>query len=235
MSVPLVTVSDVVVDQQGRPVQGAEILARLDRVEVCAGLVVPAQSRAMSGADGGFALQLFPNTLGSRGSRYEISVSLPCGELIRGWATVPEAGGLLREIMDLPGPAGFAETLVVQARTLAAQAASARDQAVAALAETEALLATHTSRTDNPHEVTAAQTGAMPQAVTATGALGEWRMLSASAGASLSLPAEGQWKYFVLKQSSAGLIIAHAASVGMGGTQIMTGTANATILRRVLK
>lgn len=132
MPVPLVTVSDIIMDQQGRPVQGAEVTARLDRVETYDGLVVPAQARAVSGEDGRFELSLFPNALGSQGSRYEVRVSTPSGALVRGLATVPATGGLLREIMDLPAPGTFVESLVFQAVASAQAAEAARDEAESA-------------------------------------------------------------------------------------------------------
>lgn len=74
-SLPVVNVTARIHDQEGAPVQGARIVMRLSTVERYAGLVVPAETTAVTDASGVAVLQVWPNALGTQGSEYVVSIT----------------------------------------------------------------------------------------------------------------------------------------------------------------
>lgn len=150
-NLPLVNVTALVNDQQGRPCAGAVVKMRLCSPDKYQGLVVPREVTGVTDAAGRCVLRVFPNALGYEGSVYDVHISFPgsgegvCGRHaapgpirpIRQKVFVPNNDCNLMDIMDLsprePLPAG---TLIPG--EVAGYAAQAADSAAAAKSHAEA-------------------------------------------------------------------------------------------------
>ncbi len=64
-------------DPSGNPLQGARVIARLSAVEYWNGVLVPQSVYAETGANGTCSLSLWPNSLGTHGTTYTISIQHP--------------------------------------------------------------------------------------------------------------------------------------------------------------
>lgn len=134
-NLPTCLVQCVVYDNDGAPVLGAEVLAKLDRAEVYNGYVVPASTVAFTNADGVCSLALWPNALGATESSYLIRIQTPVGKTIKLTATVPNVSTAnLHEIANLPAYDGKSDgQLAIEAAIAAvAPAVAAKNEAVAA-------------------------------------------------------------------------------------------------------
>ncbi len=96
-----VSVTATIHRQDGLPDVGAVVTARLTAYETCNGSVVPRTQTARADSDGVAVLQLWPNELGSQGSRYKITIQGTDGTVKKLYATVPNADCNLWEIVGL--------------------------------------------------------------------------------------------------------------------------------------
>lgn len=100
---PICRVHCAVHDNDGTPIQGATVTAKLDRVEVYQGYVIPDVETATTDAAGLCVLALWPNELGATASSYTIRILAPNGRAQRLTGTVPNvADANLHEIASLP-------------------------------------------------------------------------------------------------------------------------------------
>lgn len=117
MALTTVNVTATILTAGGDPVVGAVVTARLDRPDVdpTEGAVVPSDLSATTDALGVAVLALWPNVLGSAGSRYRVTVVDAAGVLLwSAYAQVPNADVDLEDILvaggDLPAwPAADSE------------------------------------------------------------------------------------------------------------------------------
>ena len=151
-------------DAAGRPEAGAEISARMNRLEILPGGIIPTTPiPATTDENGQATLHLVSNALGSSASSYQVRITTPGGKAIRLTAVVPdETSARLEEIVDLPPYPGKPDGHI--AIELAAQYASAAAES-ARLAQQAA---------DTPHEGPIGPTGETgPQGIQGqTGATG---------------------------------------------------------------
>ena len=100
---PVCRVHCAVHDNDGLPIEGATVTARLNRFEVYQGYVVPDLETASTDASGTCTLALWPNAIGATASSYEVRIAAPNGKTLRLFATVPDvADANLHEIANLP-------------------------------------------------------------------------------------------------------------------------------------
>jgi len=95
-------------DQNGNPVAGARLTAKLNQTEIYQGLVVPEIVSAVAGADGVAILNLWPNQLGTQGSTYRITAVNPDTgkKYLDSQVSVPNSACNLHQILLLePYPA----------------------------------------------------------------------------------------------------------------------------------
>lgn len=76
MPLPTCAVLATIYNASGLPIQGAQVTATLSAQEIDGGMVVPTSVSAITGAAGTCTLALWPNSRGSLGSTYTISVKL---------------------------------------------------------------------------------------------------------------------------------------------------------------
>ena len=86
---PTCRVHCAVFDNDGSPISGAVVTARLDRFEVYQGYVVPDIETATTDATGACVLALWPNALGATASSYAVKIVAPNGRTQRLTVTVP--------------------------------------------------------------------------------------------------------------------------------------------------
>lgn len=104
MALTLATVTGRLVDQAGVAQAGATLTLTLDRPDVDAaeGYLLPLAQVFTADAAGLVTVQVWPNALGSEGSRYRVvAVTADGAALFSGAITVPLAGGNLFELLDL--------------------------------------------------------------------------------------------------------------------------------------
>lgn len=119
---PTCNVRCAVHENDGTPVAGALITARLDRFEIHDGYVVPELVEATTDAAGLATLALWPNALGATASTYQIRIIAPNGMALRTTATVPAVPDIdLHLIAELPAYEGKPEgQLIIDAAIAAA-------------------------------------------------------------------------------------------------------------------
>lgn len=128
-------------DQNGAPVSGARVTARLDQTEIQNGFVVPELVEGTSDALGVCVLQLWPNALGVAGSMYRVQSWNPDTgkKYLDSMVSVPNSACNLHEILvQEPYPAIDAAQQVL----MAAQAALAGATVQAVISTTGASTAT---------------------------------------------------------------------------------------------
>lgn len=106
MALTTVNVTATILTAAGDPVAGAVVTARLDRPDVDAteGLVTPSDITATTDALGVAVLALWPNLLGSAGSRYRVTVVSAEGVLLwSAYAQVPNEAVDLENILLAAG------------------------------------------------------------------------------------------------------------------------------------
>ena len=113
MVAPTVNVTCTASDQNGNPVAMARYIAKLNQTEIYQGFIVPEQVEVVANAQGVAVLALFPNTLGSPASRYNIKATNPdTGKrFLDTLVQVPNAPCNLHEILaQEPFPADGADS-----------------------------------------------------------------------------------------------------------------------------
>ena len=131
---PTCRVHCAVFDNDGSPISGAVVTARLDRFEVYQGYVVPDIETATTDATGACVLALWPNALGATASSYAVKIVAPNGRTQRLTATVPDvADANLHEIAGLPPYEGKPDgQLIIDAAVAAVAPAVAAAEAAEA-------------------------------------------------------------------------------------------------------
>ena len=135
MSLPTVPVLFIARDQTGDPLPGARVEAKLNRVEILDGFVVPEIVTAIADVNGECTLQLFPNVLGSAGSAYRVQAWDSSNKLfLQGYAVVPNAPCELHDILVATAAPSLDMAVSAAARAAASaiEAADAATRAVAA-------------------------------------------------------------------------------------------------------
>ena len=126
---PTCRVHCAIFDNDGSPVAGAVVTAKLDRFEVYQGYVVPDIETATTDETGACTLALWPNALGATASSYAVKIVAPNGRTQRLTVTVPNvADANLHEIANLPPyegkPDGHLLIAVAVSASTSAQSAS---------------------------------------------------------------------------------------------------------------
>ena len=137
---PTCRVHCAIFDNDGSPVAGAVVTAKLDRFEVYQGYVVPDIETATTDETGACTLALWPNALGATASSYAVKIVAPNGRTQRLTVTVPNvADANLHEIANLPPYEGKPDgQLIIDAAVAAvAPAVAAKIAAQAAQAAAE--------------------------------------------------------------------------------------------------
>lgn len=131
---PTCRVHCAVFDNDGSPVAGAVVTAKLDRFEVYQGYVVPDIEAATTDETGACTLALWPNALGATASSYAVKIVAPNGRTQRLTVTVPDvADANLHEIANLPAYEGKPDgQLIIDAAVAAVAPAVAAKMAAEA-------------------------------------------------------------------------------------------------------
>ncbi|MFK4765114.1 hypothetical protein ACI3L3_10110 [Desulfobaculum sp. SPO524] len=151
MSAPTVAVTIRASTDDGQPMAGARVIARLTAVERYQGFVVPKLIEGVTDAAGVCVLDLFPNELGSSGSEWSIRI-LPTGgatSVVAVTCAIPNTNCELHDVAGLPPYArqGAAEAFTTEILAARDEAHSARDAAQSAEAGAQdALAAAETAR-----------------------------------------------------------------------------------------
>lgn len=133
---PTCRVHCAIFDNDGTPIAGAVVTARLDRFEVVPdGYVVPDIETATTDAAGACVLPLWPNALGNTASFYNIKIQAPNGKSLRLTAVVPNVPDIdLQQIAALPPYEGKPDGQIILDQAIAAslETFAARDRAESA-------------------------------------------------------------------------------------------------------
>lgn len=170
---PTCRIHCAVFDNDGSPIAGAVVTAKLDRFEVYQGYVVPDIETATTDETGTCVLALWPNALGATASSYAVKIVAPNGRTQRLTVTVPNvADANLHEIAVLPPYEGKPDgQLAIEAAWLADQhriAAESAATTATAAAQTATTKAGEAS--DSAAAALAAQGAAQTAATAAQGA-----------------------------------------------------------------
>ena len=178
-NIPTCDVLCTIRDNDGTPIAGATVTARLNGFDVYEGYVVPDTETGTTDANGQCTLALWPNELGATQSSYDIKIVAPNGKTLRTSATVPNVTHAnLHEIASLPPYDGKSDgQLIIDAAVAAVAPAVAAKLA----AETAAGNAA-TSASNASSSATAAAGSATTAAGHATAARGFANTASAQAG-----------------------------------------------------
>jgi hypothetical protein len=101
----VVNVTILMRDQQNNPMVGADVVAVLDKADIdpVLGYVAPEQFTGTTDDDGILVLALWPNALGSLGSRYKFKIRNPdTGKYLRVSAVIPNEDCDLHEVAAIP-------------------------------------------------------------------------------------------------------------------------------------
>lgn len=104
MALTTATVTGRLVDQANAPLAGATLTLTLDRPDVdpTEGYLLPLAQVFTADGDGVVTVVVWPNALGSEGSRYRVVAVTAAGAvLFSGAITVPLVGGALFDLLDL--------------------------------------------------------------------------------------------------------------------------------------
>lgn len=126
-----VPVHFIAYDQNGQPVAGAILRAKLDQTEIQGGFVVPEIVEVVADAAGEGVLDLWPNALGVAGSMYRVTATNPDTgrKFLDATASVPNSACELHQILvQEPYPAvdAAAQALIAAQGALAAVTAQAQ-------------------------------------------------------------------------------------------------------------
>jgi hypothetical protein len=128
-------------DQNGNPVAGARITAKLNQTEIYQGVIVPESITVIANASGIAILSLWPNALGTQGSMYRVTATNPDTGIkyLDVTVSVPNSACNLHEIIVVePYPElsdSAAALIAVQALVAAADVDAATATAAAAVAQ----------------------------------------------------------------------------------------------------
>lgn len=203
-------------DQNGNPVAGARVTAKLNQTEIYLGHIVPESITALADANGIAILNLWPNALGTQGSMYRVTATSPDTgrKYLDAMVSVPNSACNLHQIMTTaPYPAIDASAQALAA----AQGALALVTAQAGIATTQASAASisagnaSTSATNAASSATAASGSAAAALASANGASSSAATAATQAGISTTKAGEA------------------AASAGTANTQAGIATTQAAL------
>ena len=207
---PTCRVHCAVFDNDGSPISGAVVTARLDRFEVYQGYVVPDIETATTDETGACTLVLWPNALGATASSYAVKIVAPNGRTQRLTVTVPNvADANLHEIADLPPYEGKPDGHLAIEAALAAVASA-----------TDAKLAAEWHATQAGISATEADNSATEASTSAT--------LAASSASSAALSATNASNSATAAATSAADAAASASSASGSVTLVATQATNAS-------
>lgn len=155
MTISTVTVSIAVHQITGVALPAGRVSFQLSGMDVNSGIVAPAPTQVLLDDDGLGTVALWPNSLGTQGTRYGVTIHDRNGNLqFTGFATVPESNCNLHAILNLAAPASVddAEAAALEAQASAAEAATSAASAATAAA---AAVAVHTGDTTAAHAASA--------------------------------------------------------------------------------
>lgn len=130
MPLKTVTVTGILLRPTGDPVAAARVRAELTQQEIDDGIVVPTAVETITAADGTFAIELWPNARGVKGSQYRISAGHSRATVFDVLITVPdvEVPVAIETIIDQPP---YPPIPAAQAAQQAAQEAAIRSETAA--------------------------------------------------------------------------------------------------------
>jgi len=167
MSIPAVPVTVRLYDQDGNPVSGASVTAKLTTTERYGGYVVPKEYRGETDANGVAVVNVFPNELGTEGSEYKFKiVDMATGKTVSVYATVPNAPCELHQISELEPYLVRGAGTIIPAELAAYAADAANSKLAAASSATSAATSAATAGT-KATEAAASATAAASSATTA--------------------------------------------------------------------
>ena len=179
MTLPTVSVTFTAHDQNGNPVANAPVQAKLDKTEIYQGFIAPEQVEATTNSNGVAILNLWPNALGTAGSKYRIRAWNPDtqAKFLDVTVVIPNSNCSLEQaLVQAPFPSVDAS----QQALIAAQGALTLVTAQAQIATTKATAAS-TSASDAATSATSAASSASAAAGSAASAATSQANASASA------------------------------------------------------
>lgn len=131
ISIPTVCLTIRIYDQDGGPVPGTYISAKLSTIERYKGYIIPEEYTGVTDESGVCVIKVFPNELGTEGSEYRIKMRPPSGKSVTLYATVPNTDCNLEDICDLEPYAvrGSGEIITAQVMSSAESARQAAQEA----------------------------------------------------------------------------------------------------------
>jgi len=243
MSLPLVNVTCIAVDQNGTPVASAIVKAKLTKAEIYGGFVVPASVTTTADATGTAVLQLWPNALGANGSMYQVTVTRPgTGELILSkTVSVPNSACNLHQILTeepyppidaaqqaLAAAQGALALVTTQATNAAASASASAGSATAAANSATGAASSATSAASSASTATA-QASASDSSATAAAASAAAALASKNASATNEAnAANSATSASTSATNAASSATAAASSATSASTSAATATTQAT-------
>jgi hypothetical protein len=108
MTITTVPITCTFNDQNGNPISGARVTAKLNKIEIYQGMLVADTATAVADANGVAVLNVWPNALGTQGSLYAIAAISPAtgGKFMDAMVSVPNSACNLHQILNIaPYPA----------------------------------------------------------------------------------------------------------------------------------
>lgn len=108
MSIITVPITCTFNDQNGNPIAGARVTAKLNKIEIYQGMLVADTATAVANSNGVAVLNVWPNALGTQGSLYAITAISPStgGKFMDAVVSVPNSPCNLHQILNIsPYPA----------------------------------------------------------------------------------------------------------------------------------
>ena len=178
MTITTVPITCTFNDQNGNPIAGARVTAKLNKIEIYQGMLVADTATAVADANGVAVLNVWPNALGTQGSLYAITAISPAtgGKFMDAMVSVPNSACNLHQILNIaPYPA-----------IDAAQQALAGAQGALALVTEQIDIAT-TKAGEASASAGNASTSAANAAISASAASAQASNAAASAASALSI------------------------------------------------
>ena len=108
MTITTVPITCTFNDQNGNPIAGARVTAKLNKIEIYQGMLVADTATAVADVNGVAVLNVWPNALGTQGSLYAITAISPAtgGKFMDAMVSVPNSACNLHQILNIaPYPA----------------------------------------------------------------------------------------------------------------------------------
>jgi hypothetical protein len=163
MAAPTVNVTVTLSSQAGLPYAGIVVKAKLDQNDIYQGFVISGEVLATTDAAGVATLALFPNNpttgLGTTGSTYRFTATIPGGRRLDVTAQIPNANCTLASVADLSAVTGVSSSAAAasqaQASAVSATASAATATNQAGIATTQAGISTVQASTSTAQAATA--------------------------------------------------------------------------------